>query len=105
MYSDAWLAAVNWTRECPCIVQPHSTQSCNMCGGISSPHSKLCENCSGTGRVAVLPGLRMPCSLFHIIFWRIVKISCAEAGCPGWQTAPRSRDTLEDALVAAGYKL
>ena len=57
----AWLAVVNWTRECPCIAQPHSAQSCNMCGGISSPHSKLCENCSGTGRIAVLPGLRVPC--------------------------------------------
>jgi len=86
--SAAWLAVVNWTRECPCI------------GGISSPHSKLCENCSGTGRVAVLPGLRVPCQDYVVASGHG---SHVKAGCPGWLPAPESEGLLLEALATGNW--
>lgn len=49
--------------ECPCLIDPHSPDAigCNFCGGITSPHSKYCEHCHGTGTVPAYPWARRVC--------------------------------------------
>lgn len=36
-------------QRCPCLVDPHGPKECSYCGGVTTPHSKRCENCSGSG--------------------------------------------------------
>ena len=57
----------------------------------------------------MLPGLRVPCETLRTIEGlrhtsSVMGLHPAK-GCPGWQLAPESRDTLEDALVAAGFRV
>ncbi len=37
--------------DCPCLTVPNGPKGCDFCGGITSPHSRFCENCGGTGKV------------------------------------------------------
>ena len=82
-------------KECPCITDMSS--SCDFCGGITTPHSKRCENCPGTGRVPLLDPALMRA------FQHPVGPTCLP-GCRGWVLDPVTAAlNLPEALVRAGY--
>lgn len=69
------------------------------------------RGCGGSlqkpNKVALLPGLQVPCFIgSHGVDWfegNQRPVSCSSIGCPGWQPAPRSPETLLVALREAGY--